>query len=288
MAELLDFCLNIAAEHKGKPCPKCGGHGTVVSAYQVGDTLIVPPGMLNSLNSSEPGQSPLLSLRVVEDPNILPATCDDCHGSGMAPPEVCEVEDLVPEQEYLHAHDRTARRYHTIYYSPIVRIAADWLEEGGDPRAEVLRGMRLVRHADDRTATPWEVHPYRERPPGSRGEVGRNVFPTQADAIRELLRRALGVATVECPCQKAIDPRQPWNPSLICKCSGRGWLPARVEDCKACSEGKVFACPNDPRHNVTHGVCATCKEMPSGAAKHGQMIACTACHGRKWVKVPIS
>lgn len=57
MAELLDFCLAIAAEHKGKPCPDCEGAGGT---------------FWNNGKRDE--------------------TCGICHGSGLAPPvETCKA-----------------------------------------------------------------------------------------------------------------------------------------------------------------------------------------------------
>ena len=157
MPDLLSWCLAIAAEIDGRPCPECRGGKDM------------PP--------SEDGGW---------------RECLVCSGSGKAPPEVvegeeptglCQIcgkskEDTGDEREDDHKFVSTTR---TVYTSPYVIYAYHWLEERGDPRFVVLRRMKVVSVGPYGGTEAFMVLP--DKMPG--------VYYKQADAIRELLKRAL-------------------------------------------------------------------------------------------------
>lgn len=214
MPTIEEFAAAIEAEIS-RACPKCSGKGRVAAAYQIGDTLVVPPGTLDAISSL--GESsriaPMLGMRVVEDPNIMPATCKDCEGSGLAAPEVCEGAQRCEtcrgsgirfRKRSLHERiDKTCFKckdgIHTIHYCPIVLITADWLEEQGDPRAAALRGMRVAEHPSKLLSGLYGVE-------DGKWIGGYNM--TLPDAARELLRRALSEITTAClGCERCGDQR---------------------------------------------------------------------------------
>ena len=226
MAELLQFCCMIEAEAKGQPCPVCKGtEGKVVHHCYAGRDVW--------------------------------QSCDACHGSGKAPPEVCEDSELISVS--LCDDGAEFENYRKVYHSPIVIECADWLEERGDPRAELLRGMKVVTANGIWGALPAIVDK----------NGGGIAYKFLTDAIRELCRRALGVLTVECDC--GPHPPKPTPEQTCFKCSGRGWLPARVEACKACGGcGQTVALDRT-------------KAWPQPCQK---LVTCDKCHGQKWTKVP--
>ena len=221
MADLFSFCLAIAAQIEGEPCP-----GEVHKLYPHGK-------------------------------------CSLCSGSGKAPPEVCEWEEPGPTTD-----DMTPCRGRTIYHSPIVLICADWLEERGDPRAETLREMRIEAVGPYGGTEAFMVLP--DDVPG--------VYYKLADAIRELLRRAIGVLTAKCPRCEDLPGMQTYRTEAWrtrvrgdsgnwqdrCQtCSGRGWVPANAVECKACGgKGEQWSINDE-----------------SGSWQ------CPACHGQRWIKV---
>lgn len=235
MADLFSFCLAIAAQIEGEPCP-----GEVHKLYPHGK-------------------------------------CSLCSGSGKVPPEACEGEGICPgcDSKPVHTAQLAGPRNQgcsvchgkrpITYHSPIVLICADWLEEGGDLRAGTLRGMAVHDDTDDTgnyllcqgdtiLAVPI---PY-------------GGLISLADAIRELLRRALGELTV--PCQKSAFGNAVCKAVECDKCFGRGWVPARVETCKACA-GKS-GCP---------GYVTVENEIPLGIEIGRKK--CEVCSGQGWVKV---
>ncbi len=162
----------------------------------------------------------------------------------------------------------------SLYMSPpdisIIYITADWLEERGDPRVEELRELRIeeVRSGHglpearrEEGVLFWIVLPSKTE----------SLWTRKADAARELLRRALEMLTVPCPELREHLGSETYNqlhthtPCLIC--SGRNWLPARVERCKPCGmTGQMETIHNDESKGLSD---------------------CDFCHGQKYVKVAI-
>ena len=245
ISDLERFCLAIAAQIEGEPCPKCLGH--------------------------------YASLRIT----FLPA-CVDCHGSGKAPPEVCESREggetcgecngigmektaksfdaftLTPVLEHCkvcQGFGKTSTR--TVYTSPYVVYAADWLEQHGDPgeRFVKLRGYQVEDIGSDEYALILHL--------GPRSDQNEVLFIGDlADAIRELMRHGLDLLTVECFDCGVTEWKKKhpgiWPGDWSCACKGRGWMPAWTQWC---------------HHSRLHH-----SDLPDSD--------CPDCHGRKWVKVP--
>ena len=189
ISDLERYCLAITAEIDGRPCPFC-----------------------------TEGFRPFYGL-----------ICLQCDGSGKAPPEVIAVEEWVKAGETCgnpHCASCDAGITHpsgrTVYTSPLVRDAADMLEAAGDPgeRFVALKEMKVIYNDTFHAVTRerWEVQ----------DAIGKVLAHEAilADAVRELLRRALGVLMVECDCGCHDGWPSGQDKSKCNGCSGRGWLAA--------------------------------------------------------------
>ena len=279
ISDLERFCLAIAAQIEGEPCPRCDGtnHG-VSTAHDVclvcGGSGKAPPevceGKLVELcpycKGREPGGDP----RLMDKTQCPYCPCEKCGGSGDDPHytgywncSVCKGRGKG-----------SGKMVRKIYTCPILLIAATYLEEelheyGEAGRPELLRGMRILQAPN---GTWWGL---------SAGTPVDN-RDTLADAARELLRRGLAELTVECPRRlMALMPLVTVRCLLenCPDCSGRGWLPARVERCKACENHPGLA--RSPQLTSAE----TRELLDYTGTVDLRVPKCPDCQGRKWVKV---